>query len=294
MKSKYAVLALMLIYFYWGITTVLMKHILVYMNSSMYIMFRYLSAALFCSLFIFKYLKKINRQTLIRSALIGFLLLLPLEFSVLGLNYTSASNSVFISQLSIVIVPSIVYISQKQYPSKSFLLCIISILIGLGIFADVLHGGFNFGDGITLLSTFVNSMAILIIDRYSKQDDPMVLALLQNIFAAFFSVFFAIPQFSSVIWNSHSLLIIFLTGVIGTGIAYVVQINVQKFVSSIQVSLISIFSPIFGMIGAAIIPDITGQVEVIKLNKFIGAMIILMSLVTYSIKVNKEHKKPRI
>lgn len=78
------------------------------------------------------------------------------------------------------------------------------------------------------------------------------------------------------IGNSPSL---FLTGVLGTGVAFVLNVVVQKSTGTITEPLLSLNISIFGVAGAALIPDAQGAVEPITPNKLLGAAVILARLV---------------
>ena len=71
---------------YWGITTVLMKHILFYMNSPTYLMLRFLSAAILVLAVYGKRLAGISLRTFMQGLVLGILLVVPMELTVLELN----------------------------------------------------------------------------------------------------------------------------------------------------------------------------------------------------------------
>lgn len=284
-KGVFLITAVMI---YWGMTTVLMKNALLYMNSSTYIMLRFTSAAiLLVCIYIKRYKKQLTKSLLIKGCILGALLIIPMEFTVLGLSFTSVSNSVFISQLSFVIVPLIVCIKDRRLPQNHLWSAIVGLCVGLFIFSDIYHIGINKGDLITIVSAVFNSVGIIIMAKFTKEEEPKLLGVLQIIFAAIFSIFIGITNFKPVIFNFQACLILFLTGIIGTGIAFVVSAIGQSMVNPILTSFLHIINPIFGMIGAAIIPGEGGNVEKITIYKLVGSIIIVFSLVFYIYIENK-------
>ena len=68
---------------YWGITTILQKHALLYMSSTTYIMLRFLIAALLILPVYWNQLRKSATKSTVRhGCILGFLQLIPMEASV--------------------------------------------------------------------------------------------------------------------------------------------------------------------------------------------------------------------
>lgn len=122
-------LYLIIINIYWGFTTVFMKHALFFMNSSTYVGLRMLSGAIFCFIIFRKEWKSINKKSIIQGTILGFLLVMNLELTVWGLEYTSSTNCVFILQLSIIVVPLIECIRTKTKPKKELVFVIIGVMM---------------------------------------------------------------------------------------------------------------------------------------------------------------------
>lgn len=279
MDNKVDLIKLSLVNVYWGITTILMKHALLYMNSSTYVGLRMLIGAVFIVLFSKKI--KLDIKTIIYGVILGLLLVLNMEILVLGLNYTSATNSVFISQLTLVVVPLMYCLIYKQKPAKNLVITIVIMLAGLAILSNTYNNGFNAGDLLTLISVICNSIGIILASSFTKECSTNDLSFVRLVFAGM--VCFIISLFTkfSISVNLYSMMILFLTGFIGTGLAYTMQLESQKNLTPLTVSIIGILNPIFGMIGAAIIADTNGVVETMSANKIIGAIIIIMALVYY-------------
>ena len=107
------------------------------------------------------------------------------------------------------------------------------------------------------------------------------MAIAQMLSSSLVAGVFAINDINNVVWGSNSIMIIVLTGIIGSGIMNTLRLLSQAKVSVVSMSLINILHPIFSMIGAAIIPNIHGEVEVIYGYKVIGAIIMISGLLYY-------------
>lgn len=291
--NKTAYLFLIFANVYWGITQVLMKHVLLYMPAETYVMLRYGSAAIIVSLIMSKRIKTIQKETWLKGSLLGVLLALQTGLNTFGLHFTSTSNSVFIAQLSIVIIPLYYLVIYHIKPNKFYYVAVACVIVGLFIFADVIHGSLNIGDFITFISMFFTCGQLVLGASFTKKEDLKNLAVVQMIAAGLSSAIFGMPHIQEVIWCKESITIIILTGVIGSGIANTMRLFAQKAVEPTAVSLINIIHPIFAMIGAALIPNALGETEVIQSYKIIGTIIIVVGLLyyfyhEYQLKRNKE------
>ena len=116
-ENKVGVALISTVMIYWGVTTVLMKHALAYMSSTTYIMLRFTSAAVLV-LLIFgrKLYQQKSKILLLHGLILGLLQIIPMECTTFAMYFTSASNSVFIGQLSFIIVPLMECIMKKNLP----------------------------------------------------------------------------------------------------------------------------------------------------------------------------------
>lgn len=116
---------------YWGFTTVMMKHALVYMSSATYIMARFLVASVPLLILYGRKLKgSLSKKLLLHGCILGVLEMIPMQTSTLALHYTSAANSVFVSQLSFVFVPLMQCLLSRKLPSRTLLITIAWLLGG--------------------------------------------------------------------------------------------------------------------------------------------------------------------
>ena len=285
---------LVIISIYWGITAVLMKNALDYMNSVTYLFLRFLSASVFLTLIFRRKLKYLNIVTVKRGLIVGLLLTANMELLVLGLNFTSNSNSVFISNLSVVIVPIILCIRDRRLPEGRLVGCILLIMVGLFFLSGGIDSHINIGDAITLGSTIVTSFGILKLEEYCKSEEPLMLGITQIFSACIFSgIVWGFSGFDKPVINMGSASIIFLTGVIGTGIAFIIQVFGQKMTSPVNTALAFISISIFGVIGSAFIPNARGMTEPMTTGKIVGSIVIVMGMAIYVISTYYSEKSEK-
>lgn len=266
---------------YWGLTQVLIKHVLLYMPSSAYTAIRFWSAAVLMAVLLAMKREMPSRETLKHGVVLGSMVAAQTLLNSASLYFTSTANSVFITQLSIVVVPAYYMWKSHIGPSRNYIIAVVVMLFGLSIFADVLHGALNVGDLIVVMSMLTISVQIVYGARVAAHDDLFQLSAIQMIVAAAVSGVAAIPQGFEAEWNPTSVGIIILTGVIGSGACNSLRLVAQKYVEPTAVSFINILHPVFAMIGAAIIPNEFGQTEPILWFKLVGSVIMIMGMVFY-------------
>ncbi|TGL22485.1 DMT family transporter [Leptospira yanagawae] len=187
------------------------------------------------------------------SALLGY------AFQTIGLVYTSATQSGFMTGAYVIFVPLLEIAIERKLPSLRTWIAVVIVVIGL--FCISQNGksyeefqnefGFSFGDGITLIGAFFFAVYIILIDIYSKKIPTQILVsfeiLLIAIVSTFLfpveSVFLSQPisiQFDSKFWIG-----IFYTSVFATIFTTQIQTRYQKAVSPARAGLLYSLEPVF-------------------------------------------------
>lgn len=267
---------------YWGFTTVMMKHALVYMSSATYIMARFLVASVPLLILYGRKLKgSLSKKLLLHGCILGVLEMIPMQTSTLALHYTSAANSVFVSQLSFVFVPLMQCLLSRKLPSRTLLITIAWLLGGLWVFADVSRNGIGTGIWLSVISALFRSVSILCLKRFAASDDPQLLGVLQVCFCALSSIPVWMVDPGGIQWCPVSIGILFFTGILGSAVAFVLYNAGQARTTPIKVSFLNLIQPVFAMLGAAVLVDAAGRVERITSNMMVGSVLILSALSAY-------------
>lgn len=267
---------------YWGFTTVMMKHALVYMSSATYIMARFLVASVPLLILYGRKLKgSLSKKLLLHGCILGVLEMIPMQTSTLALHYTSAANSVFVSQLSFVFVPLMQCLLSRKLPSRTLLITIAWLLGGLWVFADVSRNGIGTGIWLSVISALFRSVSILCLKRFAASDDPQLLGVLQVCFCALSSIPVWMVDPGGIQWCPASIGILFFTGILGSAVAFVLYNAGQACTTPIKVSFLNLIQPVFAMLGAAVLVDAAGRVEPITSNMMVGSVLILSALSAY-------------
>lgn len=229
----------------WGSTFFVVKSALSGIDPVMLVAYRFLIAGVLMSVYLFvtgKSLFKNWKQGLI-LAIILWWLYVP---QTIGLKYTTASNSGFITGLFVAFVPLFLRLIFKKKPTVWEVVASFISLIGLW----VLTGGLkqmNIGDIITLGAAMTYALHLLYTDKFMKNGcDALIICTQQFLIIGLISLLvglvFDLPMGVS---GSNTWLIILFLAIFPTLSAFVIQAAAQKFTSPLKVSLIFAFEPVF-------------------------------------------------
>lgn len=275
-KNIKADLLLIVVTIVWGSSFPLMKMILEYLPSYAYLSLRFLLATVLLVAIFHRHLKAFTRKTLLYGSIIGVAMFAGMALQVNGLYTTTASNSGFITGLNVVLVPMISAVLLKKRPDRSSLVGVIVAFVGLFFLSGGLNFNFNYGDFLTFLCSICWAMQIIFIDRFNAEEEAALLAIVQIGFTSLIStaVWLTI-DFKPLVINGTVILILIITGVLGTALAFGGQTIAQKYTSPTHTALIFTAEPVFAALFAMIIPNALGQTETIGLAKAIGCVLIL-------------------
>ena len=221
-----------------------------------------------------------NMSFLLKGGLVcGFFIFVGTSFQQIGLQYTTAGKTGFITSFYILILPFLTMIFLKH---KIDVLTWISIIIGfIGLYLLAIPSLSDFtvnrGDFIVFLGSFCWGGHILIIDYYSKKVNPVelsflqfvVLTILSGICALFFENETATMNNIFLSWKS-----IAYAGFLSSGIAYTLQMVGQKYTNPIVASLILSLEAVFAALAGYFILD-----EIMTSREFLGCSIVFLAII---------------
>ena len=234
----------------WGSTFILVKQTIADVHPLLLVSYRFLIAAVVLWLFLF--LKKLPRQIFSREGLVLSLIIGAVYIpQTIGLGYTQAANSGFITGLFIIFVPFFGHfffslkIIRRDY-----------VAVGLGIAGlYFLTGGLkeiNLGDQLTLITAAAYALHVLFTDRYIRGGcDPNSICLQQFMLTGVFSLVgalcFNLPL--EVASRGAGWAILFLA-IFPTLTAFAIQSYAQRYTNPVKVSLIFSLEPVFAALFA--------------------------------------------
>ena len=229
----------------WGSTFFMVKSALSGVDAVTMVGYRFMIAGLIMLVFLM-----IRRRSVLhglgRAIWLGFLLWSLYIPQTVGLKYTTASNSGFITGLFVAFVPLFLRLIFKRKPSLMEVAASIVALIGLWTLTGGLHD-VNLGDILTLLAAMTYALHLLYVDKFLKADlDPLVLSCQQffivGVLSLLTSAILGLPF--EITTASAGRTIVFLA-IFPTLLAFVVQMLAQKVTSPLRVSLVFALEPVF-------------------------------------------------
>ena len=171
----------------WGFSYPLMKIGMDSMNATSIVALRCIIAFAACLLLFHKHALRINRDVMIRSAIIGAIMATELTCMCLGSSLTSASTAGFLQSLTVVIVPFANAALLRRAPERKVLIGTAIVTCGMLLLSGADFTSLNPGAIIMLLSAFIYAGHIIVAKRFVEEVDPLALGVWQLGFGGLFS-----------------------------------------------------------------------------------------------------------
>lgn len=262
----------------WGSTFFIVKSALDGIDPVILVAYRFLIAGSLLLIF----LKFTGRPIFVgwkQALLPGFLLWMLYIPQTIGLKYTTASNSGFITGLFVAFVPVFLRLIFKRKPTTMEVIASAVSLVGLWI----LTGGMkdiNIGDVMTLITAITYALHLLYVDKYMKRGlDAYLFSCHQFLIVGILSVLTAlIFSLPFEIVSADSFWMMMFLALFPTLSAFVIQMAAQKIRSPLRVSLIFALEPVF----AAMFAWTLGGEKII-FHRALGGLLIFTALIISSL-----------
>lgn len=246
---------LLLTAFIWGFDFVAQHVAMDSIGPAFFCFIRFTIASLVMGVTVLIRNKKDNDTSYIKYGMIsGLVLFFATYFQQYGLVTISPGKSGFISSLYIVFVPILTLFVKKDKPTLKLWLCVCLALFGLYLLTYKGTTLFEKGDLATVVSAFLYSIQILIIDKYCPNIDPFKYNFVQFVVTAFLSFIcvFVTKETMSFVSLKDCVFPILYVGVIGTCVSYMFQtlgqIDNNPTIASLIMSLESVFAALSGFL----------------------------------------------
>ncbi|HEX2866681.1 MAG TPA: DMT family transporter [Ignavibacteriales bacterium] len=250
----------------WGGTFVIVKNSLSDISSMLFVGIRFFIASAILLPFAFKELRKLDRKQALMGILVGLFLFLGFSTQTVGLNFTTATKSGFITGSLVMFTPLLQLIIEKRKPTLGAMFGSLLVLLGL-VFLSVrdtsimnlfyeLGSNFNFGDVMTLFCAIFFAMQIVFLDRISRRVNFKALTFLQLSTTSFLAILLAFAFSAAGIepmraeFTGSLLGGLAYTALLATFVTMTVQTRFQKEVSPTKAGIIYSFEPLFSAVFA--------------------------------------------
>jgi drug/metabolite transporter (DMT)-like permease len=164
---------------FWGSTFVVVKWGLADFPPLTLLALRFsLAAVLFLILFPKTWLHT-DWSAIWAGGFLGLFLFLGFALQTVGLVYTTASKSAFITGLLVIFTPFVQVILERRSPTRGNLIGVGIVSLGLWFLTAPEGGSWNRGDSLTLLCAIVFSIYIVYLDIMSKKCEVLPLTMIQ-------------------------------------------------------------------------------------------------------------------
>lgn len=271
---------------FWGSSFTLARWALTDLSTSALMFWRFILAFFLAEVLFFIFNKKAffksNKDILLaRNA--GIFMGLSLVLQTHGLQFTSATNSSFITSLYVVIIPFISLFFYKQKIEKHHFIFAITAFLGMGFLLNIHQtGSFNLnqGDLLTLGCAVTSTFHIIYVGQSSSKIVSSFRFNTYQIFWAFiaiipffiYEIFFKKVHFVPAIFHYKTWLSVLGLSIFVSLLAFYLQVRAQKILNNTTTSLLCLLEAPNAFLFANIFLN-----ENINLIQGIGILLILIS-----------------
>ena len=247
-RAELALLATTLI---WGNTFVAMKVILRDTSPLMNVSTRFLVAGLIFLLIFRKSIFPIPRSSIVKGFVLGLFLFLGFISQNVGLKYTTASKSAFITGMMVVFVPLLQIIVERRAPKFGNILGVLMVAAGLWFLTSPSGSEFNIGDALTVVCAVVFAVYIVYLDVISKEMSTQQLTFLQIASCAVYAWgALLLTETPSLVMSTSSFVALAYLTLLATVVTTYVQTRFQKDTTPTRAAIIFSVEPVLASISA--------------------------------------------
>ena len=292
-KFNLAVLELIFAAIIWGASFTFVRWALVDFSASVLIFWRFIIAFLLGESILYIFNKKLFKSSwpdAYLSMLAGICLGITLFLQTYGLNYTTATNSGFITSLYVVLIPIIMALFFKQKIKHHHVLLSLIAFTGMGFLLHLESFNIQLGELLTLGAAITAAFQIIFIGKVASQVKS---AFRFNTYQIFWSLISILPFLvvetrvkKLPLWPSNpqalSIVSLFLLAIFVSLIAFYLQVRAQKILTTTTSSMLCLLEAPFSFLFASYFLN-----EKLEDSQLFGASIILLSCLA---SVYLEHK----
>lgn len=249
--SKLALLAAAII---WGSTFIVVKSTVDIFPTHYLLGIRFTIGFVILAVIFRKKLKMIDKRYLINGAMVGAAIFLAYSLQTIGITTTSPGKNAFLTAIYCVLVPFFFWIANKTKPDKYNFIAAVVCIAGIGFVSLTENFTISAGDAFTLAGGVMYAVHIVLVAKFTKGQDPILITILQFGYAAIISwiVGFVSEDFPFGLITMESMMGVVFLAVFGTTIALLLQNiglkNCPPASASILMSLEAVFGVLFSVL----------------------------------------------
>ena len=244
----------------------MIKSALTFISPMMFVSIRFVIASIILLPFAYPLFKTISKKQFGEGFLLGVFLYIGFAVQTIGLQYTTATKSAFITGTFVLFTPILQMIIEKRIPTFGNILGVLLVTVGIiflsskenslfSIFSE-LSEGFNIGDSLTLICAIFYAVYIVYLDKISANHNHKFLTFAQISVTGILSVL-SIFLFSCakiehihITLNNEVIVAILYTTLFATILTTTLQTKFQRAVTPTRASIIFSMEPLFASVTA--------------------------------------------
>ena len=274
-KKRLAQILLVFVTLIWGATFILVKDALNDAGPFAFGTLRFTIAGILTLVIVNKSIFTLTKTEIIGGLICGFCLFCGYAFQNFGLMQTSASKSAFITSVSVLMVPIILYLFNIQKIKIKVWFAVVLATIGLYFLLDPRGGMMNWGDILTFGCALGFAVHIIFQGYYVKKNVRVLPFFLVQAWVvvglSFINSLLFEPIFA--IWSPRLISALLVTGIAATFIAILLMIWAQQILNPSETAIIFSLEPVFATVFAIIFAG-----EVLGLWGYIGGGLIVLAV----------------
>jgi len=249
-------LSLMFCSLLWGVTFVVVKTGLDLSSPFIFLAVRFTIAASLMALFQPKLVARIQCAEIFPGMRLAFFMFSGYCFQTVGLQYTTATNSGFVTGSSVVLVPLLLGIFWGRTLTRWLYVGAFASLAGLYFLTVPAEGlrYLNRGDVLTFIGSGFYAVHIILVGEYSQEHSVSALSLIQVAGCALMA--WPLTGFAGAIhwqairftWGWPLFLAIVICAVFATAVAFTLQLWAQQYTSPGHAAILFALEPVFAVI----------------------------------------------
>ena len=277
MKNKKYLAQILLVFvtLIWGATFIIVKDALNDAGPFAFGTLRFTIAGILTLVIVNKSIFTLTKTEIIGGLICGFCLFCGYAFQNFGLMQTSASKSAFITSVSVLMVPIILYLFNIQKIKMKVWFAVVLATIGLYFLLDPRGGMMNWGDILTFGCALGFAVHIIFQGYYVKKNVRVLPFFLVQAWVvvglSFINSLLFEPIFA--IWSPRLISALLVTGIAATFIAILLMIWAQQILNPSETAIIFAMEPVFATVFAIIFAG-----EILGLWGYIGGGLIVLAV----------------
>lgn len=267
----------------WGFAYVLMKLGVGVMGVLDLVAMRFTIAFVALVVVFWKRMRATDLKTLGLGAILGFFVFIACVALMYGVRFTTASAAAFFCSAAVVIVPILQALLTRKAPSPAIIIGTVSAAVGIALLSFEGPTSIDAGAGFCLLGAFLYAVHVILIDRFTKHADALLLGIYQLGFAGAFGIIArlligtpTLPP-SPIAWAA-----VLGLALLCSAFAFVAQVVAQAHTTPYHAAITLALEPVFAAMFAFILlsETLTGQ-------DLAGAALVLFGVFVASGILNK-------